>query len=186
MSVRRATPVPVCPALCRLALAAVALATPMSPARSAAQTAPSAPCEAGGPHADFDFWVGEWDVFTPDGRQAGTNRIEKSERGCLLVEHWTSAEGDTGTSINFYDPARARWRQVWVSFNGGVIEIQGGLREGSMVLGGVLANPDGRTQPFRGSWTPNEDGSVRQHFEISENGGRTWTTWFDGRYVPRS
>jgi hypothetical protein len=76
--------------------------------------------------ADFDFWVGEWDVTVPDGRRAGTNHIEKMERGCLLVERWTGAVGGTGMSMNYYDPAKARWLQLWVSSNGVVIEIEGG------------------------------------------------------------
>jgi len=157
----------------------------LSATPATAQTPPAAPCEAGGRYADFDFWVGEWDVFIPDGRQAGTNSIERAERGCLLVERWTGGSGGTGTSMNYYDPAKARWLQLWVSSNGVVIEIEGGLRNGSMVLAGELINADGTSQPFRGTWTPNTDGSVRQHFEISEDEGRTWSTWFDGRYVRR-
>jgi hypothetical protein len=156
-----------------------------STASADAQAPPAAPCETGDRHAEFDFWVGEWDVYMPDGRQAGTNRIEKAERGCLLVEHWSGAGGVTGTSVNFYDPARALWRQLWVSVDGGLIEIEGGLRGGSMILEGFLIGPDGSRQTFRGAWTPNADGSVRQHFETSGDGGRTWETWFDGRYVRR-
>ena len=26
---------------------------------------------------DFDFWIGEWDVFGPQGRQVGTNSITR-------------------------------------------------------------------------------------------------------------
>ena len=33
------------------------------------------------------------------------------------------------------------------------------------------------------TWTPNADGSVRQHWRISADGGKTWTTSFDGKYV---
>jgi hypothetical protein len=32
-------------------------------------------------------------------------------------------------------------------------------------------------------WTPHDDGSVRQWWERSEDGGKTWATVFDGRYV---
>ena len=160
-----------------------ALLLAASPA--AAQGAPPTPCMDGGRYAEFDFWVGAWDVFIPDGRQAGTNLIEKAEQGCVLVERWSGAGGSTGTSVNFYDPGRARWRQLWVSPNGGVIDIEGGLHEGSMVLEGTLTNAAGASQPFRGAWTPNADGSVRQHFEVSSDGGETWATWFDGRYVRR-
>jgi len=152
-------------------------------APAAAQAPPATPCEQGGSYDDFDFWVGSWDVFMPNGAQAGTNRIDRDEAGCLLVEHWTGAQGGTGTSVNFYDPDRARWRQLWVSSNGVVIEIEGGLRGASMVLEGRLVSAAGASQPFRGTWTPNADGSVRQHFEISSDGGATWATWFDGRYV---
>ena len=62
---------------------------------------------------------------------------------------------------------------------------EGGLRGDAMILAGTLINPHGESQPFRGTWTPNPDGSVRQLFEISPDGGRSWTTWFDGRYVRR-
>lgn len=162
------------------ALALLAVSTPV-----AAQNAPPAPCQDSARFAEFDFWVGKWDVFIRDGTQAGTNRIEKIERGCLLVEHWTGAAGGTGKSFNFYDPGRRAWRQVWVSSADVIIEIEGGLRDGSMILEGTLTDTRGRSQPFRGTWTPNPDGSVRQHFEISEDGA-TWSTWFDGRYVRRS
>lgn len=159
-------------------LALLLAATPL-----AAQNAPPTPCQAGGHFDDFDFWVGEWDVFVANGNRAGANVIEAIEQDCLLVESWTGAGGGTGTSVNFYDPGREAWRQLWVSSNGVVIDIEGGLRDGSMVLEGTLTNPSGQTQPFRGTWTPNADGSVRQHFEISQDDGETWATWFDGRYV---
>ena len=188
MSPRRATSTPRLAAAGRLliCLVAGAWAGPLGAGDASAQGPPEPACEDGaGRYADFDFWVGEWDVFQQDGRQAGTNRIERAERGCLLIERWTGARGGTGTSINFYDPARELWRQVWVSFDGTVIEIEGGLRDGSMVLEGLLVGRGGGSQPFRGTWTPHDDGSVRQHFEISSDGGRTWATWFDGRYVRR-
>ncbi|MGD2045232.1 MAG: hypothetical protein PVJ80_06430 [Gemmatimonadota bacterium] len=164
-------------------LTASALAPLLITAPLAAQNAPPTPCRDGARFDEFDFWVGEWDVFVDTDRQAGTNRIEKVEEGCLLIEHWTGAAGGTGTSVNFYDRGRGVWRQLWVSSNDVVIEIEGGLRGDSMVLEGTLTSTQGRSQPFRGTWTPNPDGSVRQHFEISEDDGRTWSTWFDGRYV---
>jgi len=148
-----------------------------------AQTPAPPACEAA-PYRRFDFWVGEWDVFLPDGTRAGSNVIDSTEGGCLLVETWTGATGSTGTSVNFWHPAQSRWIQLWVSSDGTVIEIAGDVVDGSMFLTGTLTGPRGRVQPFRGRWTPNPDGTVRQHFEISPDGA-TWTTWFDSRYVRR-
>ncbi len=35
---------------------------------------------------------------------------------------------------------------------------------------------------FRGTWTPLEDGRVRQFFEQSVDGGENWSPWFEGFY----
>ncbi len=133
----------------------------------------------------FDFWMGEWEVFVFNnpGRKAGENRIERAERGCVLTESWESVRGTTGRSINYYDPADGKWHQLWVDPGGTVIEISGGFENGAMTLVGRITTADGTTKPFKGVWTPLEDGSVRQRFEQSNDGGKTWTVWFDGRYV---
>jgi hypothetical protein len=35
------------------------------------------------------------------------------------------------------------------------------------------------------TWAPQADGSVRQLWESSKDGGRTWSTAFDGKYVKK-
>jgi hypothetical protein len=136
-------------------------------------------------HAAFDFWVGAWEVFTPDGNKAGDNVITKEERGCLLVERWTAVQGGTGQSYNFHDNATGQWRQVWVS-PGVTIDYAGGLdAEGRMVLEGTIGYRDGTTAPFRGTWTPLDNGDVRQHFEQYDAEAEAWTDWFEGIYRRR-
>jgi hypothetical protein len=135
-------------------------------------------------HRGFDFWLGTWEVRLADGSLAGRNVIEVAEQGCLLTERWRSAQGGTGFSMNFYDPLRDRWRQVWVS-PGILIDIEGqglpGIPPGRMALEGTITYtlvPEQR--PFRGTWTLESDGVVRQHFEEQREG--VWSTWFDGFY----
>ena len=36
----------------------------------------------------FDFWLGDWEVTLPDGKVAGTNKIESILGGCVLQESW--------------------------------------------------------------------------------------------------
>ncbi len=161
----------------------------IAPVATAAEPA----CDSG-PYRDFDFWLGHWNVHLADGRLAGENRIEASGDGCRLVERWRGARGSEGFSLNFYEPADDRWRQIWVSSDN-IIEISGGLIGGSMVLEGEIryrrpvdggrADASGPRRPFRGTWTPLGDGRVRQFFEewrADEAGREGWQTWFEGFY----
>lgn len=148
---------------------------------------PEAPSCAKDPrYAQFDFWIGEWDVFNAQEALVGQNSIGKRIAGCMLFESWAGRGGSVGQSINFIDPATGRWKQIWVDGRGGLIDVEGGLKDGSMVLEGIHVLADGSSEPFRGSWTPLTDGRVRQHLEQSRDGGKTWYTWFDGYYVRKS
>jgi len=49
---------------------------------------------------------------------------------------------------------------------------------------GVLARPGAPCDPFN-PWMPLQDGRVRQHWEATTDGGKTWTTVFDGYYSRR-
>jgi len=148
-----------------------------------AQALSPLPCEEDARFQAFDFWVGRWDVFNGQQQLVGTNTIEKREQGCMLLEQWTGKGGGTGTSMNFYDIAKAKWVQYWMAANGNAIWLEGGLKEGAMHLVGEWVTLNGTVTPLRGTWTPLPDGRVRQFFEQSTDGGATWTTWFDGYYV---
>jgi hypothetical protein len=53
---------------------------------------------------------------------------------------------------------------------------------------GTLPDNDkpGQQVMQRISWTPGPDGSVRQLWETSADGGKTWETAFDGKYVKKN
>lgn len=143
------------------------------------------PACAGGPFREFDFWLGEWEVRDAAGKIAGENRISMEVNGCVIVEHWRGAKGGTGQSLNYYDPAEKRWKQLWIGL-GLMLHMEGAFADGSMRLEGPLQYLEqGRTTTLRGTWTPLSDGRVRQHFEESVDGGKNWTTWFDGYYMRR-
>jgi hypothetical protein len=129
----------------------------------------------------FDFWIGEWDVFMPNGQRAGHNVIRAAEGGCAIVESWTSASGNTGTSLNFYDRTDRRWHQAWMEQDGGALRLSGSFADGRMRLQSDSPGPDGAIN--RITWTPSADGKVRQYWDTSTDGGKTWKTAFDGTYV---
>ena len=154
----------------------------------AAQTPaqPQPVCESNSKFNDFDFWLGEWNVYSNDATRQfqGSNSVTKQHQNCLIMENWTSAQGGTGSSMNYYDAVEDQWRQLWVA-GGYSIDYTGGLNEtGSMVLNGVINYyKTAKSQPFRGTWTPNPDGSVRQFFEQQDPESGEWSVWFDGLYI---
>jgi hypothetical protein len=130
----------------------------------------------------FDFWVGEWDVYANE-KLAGRNRISNIHGGCTLLEEYTAeASAYEGKSFNFYDPTDGLWHQVWVDNSGLRLDLSGTFSDGHMQLSGRRVNPNGENVVDRITWTPNEDGTVRQHWEISKDDGETWQTGFDGLY----
>ena len=133
----------------------------------------------------FDFWVGEWDVTTPDGKAVGASKVELIAGGAGLLENWTGypvPTGATGKSLNAYNASRKQWQQFWVG--GGVLELSGGLVGSDMVMSGEH-DVRGRHLMERITWTPNADGTVRQFWQQSTDDGKTWQTAFDGRYRRR-
>jgi len=137
-------------------------------------------------HRQFDFWLGDWNVLDPAGKPAGTNLITKELDGCMLQEHWRSADGrQVGTSLNHYDPASATWNQTWVDSTAGFLVLRGAFHGGRMVMTGDKAMPGGGTVANRIAWEKTGPGGahVRQLWERSQDGGKTWTVVFDGTYV---
>ena len=94
---------------------------------------------------DFDFWIGEWDVFGPQGRQVGTNSITQLFDGSVLAEHWRGDGGVEGHSLNAYDASAGRWHQTWVDSTGGLLLLDVRLVDGAMVLEGTAPGADGST-----------------------------------------
>jgi hypothetical protein len=154
-------------------------------ASAVAQTAPtpSAPppnCNAP-EYRQFDFWVGEWDVTTPDGKPAGRNVITRALNGCVVHEHWSGVGGMKGESFNIWHRDDKKWHQIWVNDRGNLLRLDGGFQNGTMQMTGA-SGPAGQPVTNRITWSPSADGTVRQLWEVSPDGGKTWKTAFDGRY----
>lgn len=158
------------------------LAGPAEAAPAAGELTPEE-CTAGPHRRAFDFWVGRWTVRSEEGEALGRSHVRRVSGGCALLESWTSENGTTGTSLNFYDPEAGHWVQVWVGGNGLRLRLEGGVRGNAMVLEGTRTR-DCEQLRDRITWTPSEEGTVRQTWEISTDGGRTWSTSWEGIYRP--
>jgi hypothetical protein len=169
------------PLMTRQLIAPFAAILALTGAASAQQPARPPAC-TGAEHKHFDFWVGEWNVFNPQGQQIGTNRISRISGGCALLEEWETPNGPGGKSMNFFDAADSKWHQVWVGGDGTVLRIAGSFTDGAMRLTGEdRKTPRGAVRD-RITWTPQADGAVEQRWDISTDAGATWRTSFVGTY----
>ena len=128
-------------------------------------------------------------MSNPKGVKVGENVIQKLDNGALILENWASTAGTNGHSMNFYDPARSKWRQIWVDGQGTIIDQEGLFRDGAKHFEGkhIYPKKDGGSliELFRMSFTPTPEGDVHQLIEQSKDNGKTGYVWFDGRYVRR-
>lgn len=136
----------------------------------------------------LDFWLGDWDVYVDD-NLVGRNTIEKTMKGCAVLEHWQSTDGGRGTSL-FYVNGRRIWKQVWVTEYG---TMPGGVKEKThqpsqdlhrvRFQGRVYAEDD---KSYLDRTTLNDlgNGRVRQVIEVSMDEGTNWKAVFDAEYRP--
>lgn len=132
----------------------------------------------------MDFWLGEWDVYTPKGQLAGNSRIEHMLGDCVVFENWEGTGGSKGHSFNLYNFRSGEWEQTWVDNGGGVIYFHGKWDPEASHLD-YRANStgsDGSPILYRMVFTPQVDGSVHQVWDASRDDGATWGNFFDGIY----
>ena len=91
-------------------------------------------------------------------------------------------EWGRGRSLTTCSPGDQRWRQLYTDATGLVLELRGGFDGAAMVLESVPAADGQRAARHRIRWSRETDGSVRQHWQMSKDGGVTWIEIFDGRY----
>ena len=60
--------------------------------------------------------------------------------------------------------------------------ISGMLVFGVIILFAGRAQADGTKKLYKMTFTPLENGDVRQFIEESLDGGKSWHVWFDGTY----
>jgi hypothetical protein len=154
------------------------------PATSETRRDVAALCDARAENHHLDFWLCDWDVYA-DGQKVAESSIQRLAGSCAILESYAQADGYSGKSINFYDPALRTWRQTWVDGIGTVSEFTGQLKDGAMLLEGRTHTRDGKEILRKMRLDATEPGRVRQYSERSGDGGRSWSTAYDFVYVRR-
>jgi hypothetical protein len=144
----------------------------------AAPAAAATPACSGPEYRQFDFWLGDWDVYdVGDPKPSMRIKVEKILDGCALRETYEDVNGMLGESLNFYDAGRKLWHQAWTTNRGQVLLLEGKLENGKMTFRATEQTPQGPVL-WRAVWIPQGD-EVRETAEISSDGGKTWKPKFD-------
>lgn len=146
------------------------------------------PCQAP-EFRQFDFWVGEWEVYGLNGQKAGDSKISKILDECVILEEWLSASifsgiRYAGKSYNKYNPLNKQWQQTWADNVGGNNEYLTGKYENKKIIIQSLPyvhNKDSMAIRKISFYDVNPN-KVRQHGEVSFNEGKTWITEYDLDY----
>lgn len=131
-----------------------------------------------GSAADFDFWLGAWDLtWGSDGK--ATNHITRVLDGQVIQEQFDARPKDklVGLSLTVYDDKSDSWKQTWVDNTGAYLDFTGGLNpDGTMELYRPAHTPDGDPMLQRMLWYNIRQNSLDWNWERSTDGGATWQT----------
>lgn len=151
------------------------------------------PCMTMKQAREFDFWIGEWDVY-PNGANVlvGKSVIEIAAGGCFILENWTAVGGvpNTGKSMNYVNTETGKWEQFWIG-SGGMTRnnpqkfVNGEYKDGAMRFEFEQFSPKGDKQIGRFIFFNEGPDQVRQFNEVSADNGKTWTTVYDFVYKRR-
>lgn len=170
------------PAMALALLAAQAELPPVSKAQPV--EAPADAC-SGKLYTQFDFWLGNWNVFTrAGGEQIATSKVEKINGNCALRQSWVPVKGAPGGTLTAPDMLTARWHQYWTDSLGNKVDLEGGLAFGNMILAGEWRGAGGKeAKMLRVTYTRLDADSVRQLGEVSDDEGLTWQVTHDYLYL---
>jgi hypothetical protein len=159
-----------------------------TPAATALEAAPVlvAPACDTAQHHQFDFWIGDWQVFdAATDKLVAFDRVEKHSEGCIVQQNMNFVTDMyrrpgakyrlAGMSINRYDGEA--WLELWADNQWGAIAMRGSLDEhGAMVFKTIVPS---RNRDLKIVWEKRPDGSVRILQYVSPARSGKWQKYGD-------
>lgn len=135
---------------------------------------PGTPPSSRGPLEEVDFLLGEWEVLDDRGRRVGSMSAHPMEHERGVVLNWRGDQGDTSTSLLFFDEFVESWRSVSINSDGAVTELSGHAHRAELEYSGEVHTERGDRFLQRGAIEQMRDGNLGQIVEESEDDGRSW------------
>jgi hypothetical protein len=176
-----------------LAIGAIALSFGVCNLHSAAAAEsppPGALCNSP-EHHQFDFWVGDWQVFDATTHQlVGFDHVAKLAEGCIVQQNLSMLTDlyrrpgvpyrMFGISVNRFDGEQ--WLELWADNQWGAIALKGAPdAKAAMVLTTIIPS---RNRDLRLVWEKQVDGSVEIFQYVAVAGSGKWEKYGDLVYRP--
>lgn len=142
------------------------------------------PCTTA-PHThDFDFWIGEWDVYqTGTHTLVGHSLVQSVSGGCSLLENWNATTAGNGKSLNYYDANAGAWEQDWIGSAGGSQHYLNGEYKNGIMHFTYESAANGQKITGNFMFYNIDKNTVRQYQDMSTDGGKTYTVAYDLTYI---
>lgn len=142
------------------------------------------PCATQRESRALDFWLGEWNVGVPNENVNAVSNVSLDLGDCVVRERWIGGDGHIGENIFGYSADDKSWHGLFADSRGHIHVFVGGQagsdsaefsgpsrgEHGEIVLNRITIRRVGRDH-------------VRQVWAKSSDGGKTWTTVFQGEYT---
>lgn len=161
---------------------------PNTPAATALEAAPvlTAPACDTPQHHQFDFWLGDWQVFDAATHElVAFDRVEKHSEGCIVEQNMTfltdlyrrpgASYRLAGMSVNRFDGEA--WLELWADNQWGAIAMRGSPEaSAAMVLRTITPS---RHRDLKIVWENRPDGTVRILQYVAPQGSGHWQKYGD-------
>lgn len=128
------------------------------------------------PARRFDFYLGDWSMRNGDVVERNLEVVSAFDgKGLSVTAREASDNSISAQSMFLYDEGKGLWRQIWMSKDGMVVVLEGGMEEGTMVLNQI--SQDGkRTSGSRSVFSNISSDGFQYEWQQSSDGGATWET----------
>ena len=135
----------------------------------------------------FDYWVGDWNVYDTLGNLVGENSVVKQYENCAIQEKWISTGVNKGTSYNYFNPTDTTWNQLWLDNQGSILILKGSFSENKMVMrSDLIKRQKGQKYYNQITWVNNSDGTVSQIWEVFGEQNQFLQLAFHGVYKKKN
>lgn len=140
--------------------------------------------------ADFDFWVGYWEVTWDEGDGKigkGTSVIVKDFDQKALVENFKILKGlkkgYQGKRISVFNPISKEWKQAWTNNSGTFLSLKGNLdSNGNPVFITEAIENDSKKNVSKMTFKNVSKDSLTWNWESSKNKGKNWNLNWQIKY----